>query len=348
MLDMEDKNLQRLREQTLIEAPILGERLLSIRKPQTARRLTLSIVPIAACLLVFAAIIQTQTHPQPQNKIFDSSRYMIQKPGESMIMGPAIEAGVTFSRGPNLSNIGSNETVWKIEPVIEFQNAKEELAKTLDYKYPIDELSNGIVNPGLKSASLRVSTSTGQWNYENLTHGLSVDGTCVDTKTPGACTIENKHLGESFYKEKAAAIFSAGGFKGSISNIILDYDKRGRYGANALMLINGKASPIRWQASWFEDGTLEDARGFLSDINDVGSYVTVSPAAAVSRAADYSEWTSEDGNRLFVNAPFVNAPRAVVTKAELVLGFHGGFLVPSYRLSGESGIWYRQVNALAK
>lgn len=348
MLDMEDKNLHRLREQTLIEAPLLDERVLSIRKPQTARRLTLAIVPITVSLLVFAAIVQTQTHQQPQNKIFDSSRYVTQKPGESLIMGTAIEAGVTFSPGPNLSNIGSNQTVWKIEPISEFHNAQEELAKTLGYKYPIDELSNGIVNPGLQSASLRVSTSTGQWNYQNLTHGLSVDGTCVDTKTPGDCTIENKHLGESFYKAKAAAIFSAGGFKGSISTIILDHDDRGRYGATASMLIYGKDSPIRWQASWFEDGTLEDARGFLSDINNVGSYATVSPAAAVSRAADYSEWTSEDGNRLFVNAPFVNAPRAVVTKAELVLGFHGGFLVPSYRLSGETGKWYRQVNALAK
>ncbi len=348
MQDMENKNLKRLREETIITPPDLNAEILSPAISAPKRNMAALVLPVAASIAItFAFLASGSQHGSPRVFSFPTPSNPVMNSGTTA--GPMIEAGVSFSPSPDLSDQADSATVWKLEPVDNLEARKRTLADILGYKYEIGDLtSQYVMNEDSQRDSLTVSPTTGQWLYQNLTHTLSVDGICVDTKQPGNCEIKNAHLGDDYYLQRAIEIFSAGGFKGSEKVIAIEREKDGSATATASLLIGGEESPIIWRAAWFKDGVLDDAKGFLGTLKDLGKFAILSPKAAVARADDYRQWTYQQAGNFFPWAPPVGKPSATVTSAKLTLGAYKGYLVPSYHLVGSSGTWYRDVNALAE
>lgn len=342
MPDMKDKNLERLRNETHVNPPLLNAEILAPRNSVPTRKIALIAIPVAAAIAVTLTLAmpsnQTRqfTFPSPSNQTNDQ-----------MIFGPMVESGVSFTAAPYLSDLAGKAKVWSLEPVTDLIQRRSSLADLLGYEGVIgDEVGRYVSTKDLQPSSLAVSPANGQWLFQDLTHTLSVYGVCLGTKLPGACDLRDALLSASDIKKQAKRIFTSGGFTGSDNDISVIKASSGSFSATATLVVDGLASPIKWSASWYEDGVLESARGFLATVKDLGEFEIVSPKEAVQRADDFRQWTASDANSLFSWAPPVGKLSAQVNSAKLTIGYYKGFLVPSYHLAGSTGDWYRDVNAL--
>lgn len=343
MQDMENKNLERLRSATKIDPPILNSEILSPRNESSNRRFMIFSIPVAASIAVALTLVVTAKQPEPLAFPLPAAQQ-----NESFINGSMIEAGVSFAGSTSLSDQSGTAKVWSLEPLADLDDRKLALAEILGFKGEIgSQVSQYLQKEDFQPSSFAVTESDGHWLFQNLTHTLSVDGVCVDTKVAGNCSVSHAQLLDTQLRQDASVLFSAGGFTGANQDISLEYSADGSASATATLLVDGVRSPIKWCATWYRDGVLESASGFMATPKDLGKFEIVSPKASVERAGDYSQWTSADASRLFPWPAPVGKPSAVVTSAKLTIGFYRGLLVPSYHLTGSSGTWYRDVSALA-
>jgi len=350
MPDMENQNLDKLRQSVGANPPTLSESLLTQATSSSTRK-PLRYAGLLATAAIAATLFSLATSPKnaPAVFAFPSSAPRQSAGGVKaggLNAGLMFQTGVDFTAGPGLSSKSGQGEVWQVRAVDGLRTKMNELAGVLDDNAPIKVDDSGW-SADLGTLQLSEVTSTGYWNYFNARHGVTVDGVCLDTKRSGNCVIEHKNLGDEHYRAEAYRLFSAGGWTGSADEIKLAND--GFYTtATASLLVSGKVSPINWRADWYSDGVLSSSHGFMSDIVPLGEFEMVSPLDSVARADDYRLWTDQGANIGGPWAPPVAGEAATVTKADTVLGFYRGYLVPSYYLHGDSGKWYRQVLALAE
>lgn len=336
-------NLEKLTLQVKAQIPNLDDKLLSrVTQSRKTNKAWLAIPTAASMALVLALSL---SNGQTQRKAI----FNFPKSKNQVVTGisavPAIPVGIKFTASDQLGSQPGEAEVWKVNAVNDLDLRIRELAKIISPSKPISvDYSSTTINEGQSYVYL-VTADTGNWNYQNFSHGTTVDGVCLDTKKTGNCVISQKTMGADYYLSSAVKIFNAGGWTGPTSDIQLTSENDWET-ATVSHLVAGKPSPIGWRITWFPDGVISSSSGFLSTIDPQGIFAIISPKDSVARADNYQQWTYADANFNEIWAPPVSSGRATVTKADLVLGYYGEFLVPSYRLTGNSGSWYRQVNAL--
>jgi len=351
MPDMKSENLEKLRQSVGANQPVLSEMLLSDATAKTYRNPLRYVVPAvaaAAAILVFGLNVSPSQKPAvfsfPSHQSSSGTSGISAGGQGGVIAGPFIQTGVDFIPGPNLSNEPAQGEVWQVKAVDNLSSRMQALANVLGDSAPIKSDEAGWLND-MGTVQLNDTTRTGFWTYYNGLHSLTVNGVCLETKQAGNCVMEHKDLSVEHYRAEAFRVFTAGGWAGSANDIKLTND--GAYTwATVSLLISGQETPISWKAYWFPDGVLSEASGFMSNVVSLGEYAMISPFASVARADNSSQWTARWASAPGPWAPIIEGHSATVTQADTVLGYYGGYLVPSYYLHGDSGKWYRQVLAL--
>ena len=230
-------------------------------------------------------------------------------------------------------------------------------------------------------------SGTGSWSYGSWTNAVweecvypledsrssteeAVDSETVDSETVDALPLCKEPVptpelipSKSQLQSEAFELFSATGFNGSISDVVVYRDEWGAW-ANASYLVDGQPVAIDWSAGWGSDGKLSWAGGHSVSIEKVdGSFGTISPSAAVERLNDGGWWgglpysfyasnavTSEaaasypmtDGERQTIEVTVGSAESVLLTVYDAT---GNTWLVPGYAMNHDLG-WFDAVIAV--
>lgn len=336
-------NLRRLRNSVTKAVPDLPNRLVDNAPQRTKPLMPRVMIPtLSASLAVLGALLFSSNGQYPA---LPPAAQVKPTSAENYANGLFTQNGVTFRASKNLGIRSGVAEVWALRATSNFKSSIENLALTLGYKQKILSGLTTLQGTGSPKDTLSVRAQTGYWQYLNIKHGMSIDGFCQDTMARGKCLIPDRNLGDATYREKAVKLFTAGGWRGEFGDLRLRND-----GNFITVTTSHKVAANRfaldWTASWFADGTLSSASGFISSVESLGRVAILSPKDSVARADDYRQWTASAATTQPPSAPIISKQSVTVENSDYVYGFINGFIVPSFRLSDNSGAWFRQVNAI--
>jgi hypothetical protein len=354
---MEDKNLERLRQVTQIDPPVLGEEIVSQATGTSKPRNFLALGSVAAAALIVTAIGLGQSSPKPplielsagigtadQNSAV--SRYGdndVYFRAPDFVVTSTVSQEGTVGRVYELSVIGDSTFIAnRAAKALKF-SGRQAMPRSNDLAVIEGEI--GPEGSALESL-VAFGRGTGKWEYYNVSDNSLEDGGAENPVVVPLTDVEATL--------EALNIFSRTGLDVQSKDITLFRNDLG-LSAMAELKVNGQVSGITWSVSWNEKGEIATASGHSVEALDRGEYNNLSPVAALKRASGtfsqsvrVSPRFSLPGDATGFGGFFRNNPITATTLTTGLVNDTKGrtWLVPSYALFSIGGSFEGAVIAL--